>query len=881
MWVRPWRAFRTSRARLGAFLPQPIPEETTCGVQQRMQEFQGRLAVAELTRPATLAELLALWETTPKIVQKWWHPDAKKKKAVAEQVSALVAEFQAQTVRPYLAAWRQYVYRLALTLVCGGRDFAARARARAMALNYEDLLQRAARVLRENVEVRAALQRKYRWLFVDEFQDTDPIQAEAILLLSAVPGGGADWTRLSLRPGALFIVGDPKQSIFRFRRADIDTYNRVRARIEATGGRMVQLTASFRHVPSLCAWANTAFPAFFPTPATPQQPAFGRLDPVEEKEDPARCGVRQLPVQATTRVGAATEDAGVIARWIRQAVDTQGYAWGDFLILTRKKALNTDQNVLPIYAQALEALRIPVEVSGGAAFAVSPSVAALAALLRALSDPSDATALVGVLRGPFFGLSDEALYRHREAGCRFLLTAPIPEDATGPVVDALRSLQEMYRTTRTLPAPAAIERILEETGFLAWALTTTPGGAEAGNLLHALDRVRQVTETGGSLADGAQALEEAIESTEGESIPLEPGRRDVVRLMNLHKAKGLEAPVVFLADPLGGVTPRADARILREGGQARGYLRITRKIGEHGRRLLGEPAGWAGHEREELAYVEAEERRLLYVAGTRAKQLLVISRAPNAGGRGTPSWAPLEPYLAGAPQLPIPAEVPLPAGPTIQVGPELREAARAMRQERQRATRQPSWQVAAVTGTAHRGTRPDQPAEPGRTREPDTGMAWGNLVHALLEQAIRGPHRDRAHLERLARWLTLERTDLHAVIPEALDTVERVMASDLWQRAMAAEERLVEVPFAMRVPGGDGPPCILHGIIDLAFRTADGWELVDYKTDQVDLETLVDLYGDQVRQYAKHWAALTGAPVKYAGLYSVREAQCTRNLMES
>jgi ATP-dependent helicase/nuclease subunit A len=438
----------------------------------------------------------------------------------------------------------------------------------------------------------------------------------------------------------------------------------------------------------------------------------------------------------------------------------------------------------------------------------------------------------------------------------------------------------MYRMTRTLPAPAAIERILDETGFLAWGLTATPGGAEAGNLLHALDRARQVTEAGGSLAEATRALEEAIESTEGESIPLEPGRSDVVRLMNLHKAKGLEARVVFLADPLGGVTARADVRILRDGMRAVGFLPITRPLGEWGRELLAEPAGWAEHERAELAYVEAEERRLLYVAATRAKNLLVVSRSCKKGGRSTGAWEPLDPYLADAPKLSIPGDMPPPAGAAVHVTPELREAARAGREERLRVARQPSWQVAAVTGTAHRGARPEQPEEAGRSREPDTGMAWGHLVHALLEQALRGTYSDRAHLERLARWFTLEQPELQAVIPEALDTVERVMASDLWRRAMAAEERLAEVPFAVKVPGNGGPPTILHGIIDLAFRTAQGWELVDYKTDQVDADSLVELYGDQVRQYAKHWAALTGTPVAYAGLYSVREGQCSRNLME-
>ncbi|HWT78465.1 MAG TPA: PD-(D/E)XK nuclease family protein, partial [Candidatus Methylomirabilis sp.] len=259
---------------------------------------------------------------------------------------------------------------------------------------------------------------------------------------------------------------------------------------------------------------------------------------------------------------------------------------------------------------------------------------------------------------------------------------------------------------------------------------------------------------------------------------------------------------------------------------------------------------------------------------------LVISRVVNSSARRTSSWASLDPFIANAQSLSIPADIPLPPGPTIQANSSLREAARAVREGRQRAARQPSWQVAAVTGTAHRGAHPVQREEQDRTREPDTGMAWGQLVHALLEYAMRDSWQDRGHLERLARWLTLERPDLRAVIPEALDTAERVMASDLWRRAMAAEERLVEVPFAVKVPGNGAPPTILYGVIDLAFKTADGWELVDYKTDQVDLATLVDLYGDQVRQYAAHWATITGTRVAHASLYSVREGQGSRNIIK-
>ena len=209
-----------------------------------------------------------------------------------------------------------------------------------------------------------------------------------------------------------------------------------------------------------------------------------------------------------------------------------------------------------------------------------------------------------------------------------------------------------------------------------------------------------------------------------------------------------------------------------------------------------------------------------------------------------------------------------------------RGSATATRDARLASLRVSSWRVESVTGTAHRAGPAGEPLQVGRTREPDTGMAWGRLVHALLEHAGRGPRRDRAHLERVARWLTVEDAELRRVVPDALDTVERVMASDLWERALAAEELLVEVPFAVRLEGDDGVPRVLHGVIDLAFRGPDGWELVDYKTDQADMATLAARYGDQVRQYAVHWTAVVDGPVSRASLYAVREQGLSRDLRD-
>jgi ATP-dependent exoDNAse (exonuclease V) beta subunit len=182
--------------------------------------------------------------------------------------------------------------------------------------------------------------------------------------------------------------------------------------------------------------------------------------------------------------------------------------------------------------------------------------------------------------------------------------------------------------------------------------------------------------------------------------------------------------------------------------------------------------------------------------------------------------------------------------------------------------------VESVTGTAHRAGPYGHPLQEGRTREPDTGMAWGSLIHFLLEHAMRGPHRDRAHLERLANWFAFDTRDLRRVIPEALDTVERVMSADFWRDATAAAEHAVEVPFAVRVDDGDAAPRLLHGMIDLAFATAEGWTVIDYKTDQLGagVEVLVARYAPQIRAYADHWSERTGRPAR-AGLHFIRSGE--------
>jgi len=386
-----------------------------------------------------------------------------------------------------------------------------------------------------------------------------------------------------------------------------------------------------------------------------------------------------------------------------------------------------------------------------------------------LADPQDPLSLIAVLRGPLFGISDPELFDFKQRGGWFSVfqDPDKPGQPDGSVSVALAALNRYYRWTRVLPAAGALERVLEDSGYLALA-ATTPGGVDAGDVVHAVDRVRQVVETGGSLADAADALEADREATsEVESLPLEPGRTDVVRLMNLHKAKGLEANVVFLADPLGGVKARVDVHIERAELEARGWLKLVRRSeASYAETLLGEHADWGAHEAAELPYLQPEEDRLLYVAATRARQLLVVSRWTGNANNG--AWRVLDRFLGEARELSVPAAVTAPAVVPQDCSMATQSAAAEAREKVHARVNQPSWSVTSVTEKARhiaRMTRSvdasaDDPSKVvvGDTpsHRADAGQAWGTLVHGLLEHAMRHRNATREDLRRLAMWLTVE-----------------------------------------------------------------------------------------------------------------------------
>lgn len=873
-----WLGIGLFASALKEALPAEIDPESTCALQTMAPRFLQRSERADQTSVPELLTLLKDWTREVKVTQKWWPGrDSKEKKQNALAAKALAEDFVSETVEPFLRRWRAYLYSHCQHLFARTRLAFQAERRRTAQLDFSDLLHEAARVLRDNRRVRNALKSRYRWLFIDEFQDTDPVQAEVIMLLASEDGyDGAHWLTAPLRAGSLFVVGDPKQSIYRFRRADIGIYNLVKARIQDTGGLLLSLTASFRSVPALCRWTNKVFRALFPEVSSDVQAAFSGLQPVRREGDGKWSGVFTLTDHSATQdwnkvsVREAQRIADLIGHAVKQSEHPGGhkYAWGDFLILTAKTA------EVRHYAAALEERAIPVESSGGTA-EESYWLAVLKGLLRVLADPHDAVQTVGVLRGPLFGISDQDLFLHRQAGGSLCLLGVNEESPGHPSVNgALSTMQTSYRLSRELPAGAGVERILESSGILALAACSDPGDGEVPALLQWADTLRTATLEGRSLA---QALRDVELLKLERPVSLRTGRKNVVRVMNLHQSKGLQATVVFLAAPTNGMATRADERILRDEGYAEGFMALKRPgaFGSPGE-IFAAPLDWEQHEQAELEALEAERLRLLYVAATRAKDVLVVGRWSGSHGRAKRAWEPFELFLADCEELPWPC-APMPvAGQLVTI-----DDANAAYLERTSAWAQcatPSWSRSSVTATQRQESITIESVEPPPAKSEErgaAGAAWGDLVHRLLEHAMRGPNRDASHLARLGHWFVFDHPELADLVPLAVETVGRVMETEFWKAALANEERLVEIPFGVRSEDGRR---LLFGVLDLAMKSGDRWEIVDYKSDLSPMEALAQKYAGQIGTYAKNWARLTEQQVGYAGVFRVRSGELSQDL---
>jgi ATP-dependent exoDNAse (exonuclease V) beta subunit len=727
----------------------------------------------------------------------------------------------------------------------GFLDFVAKRKAAQGILDFDDLLIRVRELLANDAAL-DALRDRYRYLLVDEFQDTDPVQAEIVWLLAGAPG---DRGAGEPEPGKLFIVGDPKQSIYRFRKADIEMYERVKERL-AQSGAVLSITQNFRSVPGIVAWVNETFAEVMAPeeaspfqaryePIHPRRPGTGDpLMPVELELDgeKAKAGeIREREGEAVARLIHRLREGGITVRDAKIGV-SRPLQYGDIAVIY------PGTTGIDSYEDPLRAEGIPYIVEGGKLYYAREEIRDLAAAVWAIEDPYDTLSLVAALRSPMFGASDEEIFLFRRAGGRLCYLAP-GAGACGAfegLASVFALLAELHRGRNELGPSGTMLELLRRTKYVELSLLRPHGEQSVSNIRKAVSSARAFEGKIGSYRRFARWFkdQEALAAAESESSVIEE-QENAVRLLTVHKAKGLQFPVVILAN-LVQSSRRPKQGILVERGR-----HIAFDFG------LLRTSDYAVLAENEKRREEAEMARLLYVAATRAGDLLVIPRIPKKGIYYDLLRSHLEP--GETPSLTLSELPPLrgesrpfvkfeePAKGTKDKAAALRAAwIDARKSLLDRARRSPGFlapsRLAAEAFERARGAPPSEPR--------DRPLLFGQAFHRIMELV---DFSDASSPGPLASSVASE-LGIEDAGPELERLGAQALTSDLVARASRSPRGFREVPFVLPWEGS-----FIEGRIDLLFEEDGRWTLVDYKTDDVTearVSEEMEIYRPQAAVYA-------------------------------
>lgn len=757
-------------------------------------------------------------------------------------------------------------------------------------LDFDDLEGGAAQLLNERFEVRQRWQREISAVLVDEFQDTNDRQRQIVYALT----GFAESTP-SDQSADLFVVGDAKQSIYKFRGADVTVFRQVQSDIAASGGLSIDLDITFRTHKPLLSVANTLLASILGETEDPTRPYQVPFAPLHAyRQLPASTAIRapyvefHLGLGENAKTGRAAA-AVALAERLHELHQAEEFDWGQMALLFRAST------AFSVYEDALEWADIPFVTVAGRGFYDRPEIRDLLNALTAIADPTDDLALTGLLRSPAFGLPDADLYHLRFPGggdkprplwetlnahpSASLGSRPEPVEGTGSLIGntaqtrARDIITELHTLSGRAPAAEVLKRFLDLTGYRTILGTVPEGGRLQRNVDKLLSDAHRSRLVGlGEFLAYVQTLRD-VGLREGEA-PVEAG--GAVQLMTVHKAKGLEFPLVVIADaaydhPGGAVMALLDADL---------GLLLGLRAPDGARPVAWRLAGLA-----ETARDDAEVNRLLYVAATRAQEKLLVSghvKRLKSGRLSLRGWLARLGQVIGLNEITLEGEVTTPRTLAVRASSDNGPVACTLYPQRSLSTppvTPPSPSV-QPTKSAESLAIPDlvanlQPAEPGnadyktRRREADppqrvwrvvprakhpTGPAWvvGKLVHEALRR-WRFPDADDTTLpfDAFIRPYALEAgltdpAEIRATIRETTRLLERFHAHPLCAEIRDAES-YHEVPYTL--PND-------RGIIDVLYRSSEGWTIVDFKTDELRSEAEIrdtirrEGYDKQVQSYA-------------------------------
>ena len=769
----------------------------------------------------------------PSALPKGWDEDA------FEEARSLV-QFAAKT-----APEKQQIFLSAFNLVRSVTQEIRAGYEREGILSFDDLIVKTRNLLQNDLYVRRLLKEKFDALFIDEFQDTDPVQGELLLFLAEEKSSSAArWQDVILAPGKLFVVGDPKQSIYRFRGADITAYELFTDLILKQGGEKCFLQQNFRSAPDIVGTAN-AVCARAMVQETAFQPSYVSIFPAKPLPGPA---AKWLFVRAP-ETGALADDfrhnqAERIADWIENNVgrltlsDGRKLAYKDITLLSRASTTSGP------YADALRRRGIPFNVETDKDFYRKQEVNDFLNFLRAAADPADRTALAGALRSPLGGFTDEEIYQIARRGELSLFAKPQDKK----LADFYELIRSFARRAGRTSLKDLLEDVMQET-FLPEACAAAYEGERT---LASLQRLVRLAEgyAGEAPASLGQFLAEVQDILVSEPERLGASSADdaldAVSIMTVHKSKGLGFPVVILAD-----LSKKDSA---SASQPAGHI-FSWQYNMHGLRA-GKvcDANLAFLEEEQKKHGRCEEVRVLYVALTRAKEhMLLVADGRKGAEKAAGAFFAAGLFPDGASETLSNGEVDLPVTYAAYTEPETfiyRHAeeklpavpAREMTAWKASYEARKTRYEAMLKDPALSPSALVQPSE-SLTEEQRAGAEVGTVCHRamelLLSRTAQTPE-DAAHQAAAACAFPARETD-------ALAVLEPFCQSALFKEILSAQTLACEMPFTLA--GGES------GVMDAVLRRADGtvW-VVDFKTDRAPAggaDKLLDKYRPQLEVYKR------------------------------
>lgn len=761
-------------------------------------------------------------------------------------------------------------------------------------LDFDDLLYQARDLLRDHEPVRKALSRRYTHILVDEFQDTDPLQAEIIWRLAGEGDPGGPWQERRIRPGALFLVGDPKQAIYRFRGADVQTYLTARDALSRRDpASVISITANFRSREPILTYVNGHFrrlldetrgqPGFTPLTATRDGddetigPSVAAFDVVLGDEH--RTGRGRLIVERVRE-----EEARVVAGITARLIGSYPVYDADNGITRPAQAsdialLAPTGTSLWIYERALEENGIPIATQAGKGFFRRQEVQDLIAVARAVADARDTLAFGALIRGPLVGLSDEQIadeicalpvYGDRSVG---LDVKTDPCLIKNPVLrQTLHALQKLRRKRRATTPYQIMAEAVEALGVRPVLMARHHGSAARalGNVDLLLEMARPYAARG--IEDFARALWQSWADAEDQVEGRHDEGEDAVSIITMHSAKGLEWPVVIPINSTTGLRHQD------------GFLYRRRDDTVHFKVLGQADTEYEETMQEEIEELNRERVRLWYVSLTRARDLLIL---PRQSERVEGDWMSL--IDVDVDTLPAFDAERYKKTRTVQDKPGanrqdretwLEEAAAIARNLRTITWRRPSRHEDAVQADEE-----DSPAvfageeeaveaidEPAGGGSDNTALKRGLILHKLMEEVLTGETADdHAHVQARAREL-IEQQELNDS-PDASARISSVGMAEMVIRTLERPEIASLRPrlapeywvYGSDIEGRE--MAITAGIADAVTFDDDGRidVVVDWKSDARLRERQIRIYREQVGSYLKATGARTGHIV-YLGL---------------